>query len=83
MKALKIFTKVCVIVWLLCRISICYGVCLNDAQDGRCYLCDEHYDYISYRRTDAEQGDKVLTLLVLNPLNNYCDDFIYRKDFVF
>ena len=40
---------------------------------------DQHGDYIGFR-SDVEAGDKVLTLLIYNPLNNYCDDIAERFD---
>lgn len=59
------------------------GICLNNEQDGMVYNCDPNYNYISYRSTDAQPGDKVFTILILNPLNNYCDDYIYRQDWIY
>lgn len=58
------------------------GVCLNEEQDGKLYNGDPYYNYISYRSTDAKTGDKVFTILVLNPFNTYCDDYIYRHDWI-
>ena len=58
------------------------GVCLNEEQDGMLYNGEPYYNYISYRSTEAVPGDKVFTVLVLNPFNNYCDDYIYRHDWI-
>ena len=58
------------------------GVCLNEEQDGRLYNGEPYYNYISYRSTNAHTGDKVFTVLILNPLNTYCDDYIYRHDWI-
>jgi hypothetical protein len=58
------------------------GACLNNEGDGMVYNADPEYNYISYRSTEAVAGDKVFTILVLNPFNNYCDDFIYRHDWI-
>ena len=59
------------------------GVCLNAEQDGMIYNADPYYNYISYRSTNAQTGDKVFTVLILNPLNTYCDDYIYRHDWIY
>ena len=59
-----------------------YGLCLNNQGDGKIYNADPIYNYISYASTDAKEGDKVLTVFFLNPTNLYCDDYIYRHDFI-
>lgn len=59
------------------------GLCLNAEQDGMVYNCDPNYNYISYRSTNAKAGDKVFTVLVLNPLNTAPDDYIYRHDWIY
>lgn len=42
---------------------------------------DQHGGYIGYRYTDGvQEGDKVLTLFLYNPLNNWCDDIMERWD---
>lgn len=56
-------------------ITVDRGICLNEAGDGR-VLLDQQHDYISYKGT----GDQVITFCVMNPLNDYCDDVIYRAD---
>jgi len=58
------------------------GICLNEEQDGMLYNGEPYYNYISYRSTNAQAGDKVFTVLILNPLNTYCDDYIYRHDWI-
>lgn len=40
---------------------------------------DQHGEYIGFR-SGVEIGDKVLSLMVYNPLNNYCDDIAERFD---
>lgn len=65
------------------RTEIDRGICLNNEQDGKLYNGEPYYNYISYRCTDAEPGDKVITLFILNPLNTYCDDYIYRHDWIY
>lgn len=70
------------LLWLGVRTEINFGTCLNEDGDGRVYNAPPGYDYISYRDTDVVEFDKVLTVLILNPLNTSCDDYIYRHDFV-
>lgn len=65
-----------------CKVEIMTGTCLNTQGDGRINTTDPYYNYISYASTDARPGDKVLTVDILNPLNNYPDDIIYRTDFI-
>ena len=64
------------------RTEIMTGVCLNEQGDGRLNNGEPYYNYISYARTDAKPGDKVLTIDILNPFNTYFDDIIYRADFI-
>jgi len=64
------------------RTELDKGVCLNNQGDGKLYNGEPYYNYISYASTDAKAGDKVLTVFILNPLNNYCDDYIYRHDWI-
>lgn len=64
------------------RTEIDKGTCLNKEQDGALDYADPNYNYISYRCTDAKPGDRVFTILILNPLNTYCDDYIYRHDWI-
>lgn len=40
---------------------------------------DRHGEYIGFR-SDVEIGDKVLSLMVFNPSNNYSDDIVERYD---
>lgn len=81
--ALGIFTLALVSYTATFRTEYDLGVCLNDEQDGMVYNADPYYNYISYRSTDAQEGDEVFTVLVLNPFNTYCDDFIYRRDWIY
>lgn len=64
------------------RVEIMTGTCLNEQGDGKLNNGEPYYNYISYRSTDAKPGDKVLTIDILNPFNTYCDDIIYRTDFI-
>lgn len=83
MKRFKVLIKLVLIIWLLCRTEIDYGICLDSDKNGMIINTESQNNYINYSCTDAQEGDKVLTLFVLNPFNNYCDDFILRKDLVF
>lgn len=82
MRTIKRLVIVALVIWAAMRTEVNYGVCLNESGDGKLYNGEPYYNYISYRGTGAHTGDKVITLDILNPLNNYCDDIIYRTDFV-
>lgn len=64
------------------RTEVCKGICLDDYGNGKVYNGDDYYNYISYEHTTANAGDEVLTIDILNPLNNACDDIIFRYDIV-
>lgn len=59
-----------------------FGVCLNDQGDGMVINANPQYDYISYRYTEAQTGDRVFTIFFLNPANLEPDDYIYRNDWI-
>ena len=61
-------------------ITVDRGICLNEAGDGKVLTLDQQHDYISYKGTGAATGDQVITFCVMNPLNDYCDEIIYRTD---
>ena len=67
---------------ILLNTELDFGVCLNNQGDGKIYNADAYYNYISYRSTEAQEGDKVLTLFFKNPTNLECDDYIYRHDWI-
>ena len=60
------------------------GTCLNDNGDGHIDAStdgvQEPYTYISYRGI-AAAGERVVTLDIFNPFNNYCDDTILVADY--
>lgn len=62
--------------------EIDYGTCINAQGDGMIYNADTEYNYISYRYTEAQAGDKILTVFFLNPMNLEPDDYIYRNDHI-
>ena len=70
------------LIWLFVRSDLSVGVCLDTEQNGLLYNGEPYYNYISYYGTDASEGDMVLTYTLLNPLNDYCDDIVYRLDIV-
>ena len=41
---------------------------------------DQHGEYIGFSSEEVESGDNVVSLMVFNPLNNYCDDIAERYD---
>lgn len=61
-------------------ITVDHGICLNDEGDGKVLTIDHEHDYISYKGTGAATGDQLITFCIMNPLNDYCDDIIYRAD---
>lgn len=64
----------------------CYGIVLDmETSDGRIInAADGAGNYISYRSVyqTHDENSIMLTYLVYNPENNYCDDIIIRYDFV-
>ena len=82
-RAIAILAILAMAYTIVFRMELDKGICLNEAQDGWIDNGDPYYNYISYRCTDAEPGDKVISLFILNPLNNYCDDYIYRADWIY
>ena len=64
----------------------CYGIVLDmETGDGRIInAADGAGNYISYRSVyqTHDENSIILTYLVYNPENNYCDDIIIRYDFV-
>ena len=64
----------------------CYGVVLDvETGDGRIInAADGAGNYISYRSVyqTHDENSIMLTYLVYNPENNYCDDIIIRYDFI-
>lgn len=67
---------------IFARTEICKGICLDDYGNGKVYNGEPYYNYINYERTTAKAGDEVLTIDLLNPLNNACDDIVFRYDIV-
>ena len=64
----------------------CYGIVLDmETGDGRIInAADGAGNYINYRSVyqTHDENSIMLTYLVYNPENNYCDDIIIRYDFV-
>lgn len=79
---LGIFTLALVSYTATVRTEYERGVCLNEQGDGKLHNGEPYYNYISYASTNAHTGDEVFTVLVLNPFNTYCDDYIYRHDWI-
>ena len=67
--------------WLFYRTEISIGRCLNECGDGKLYNGEEFYNYICYPEW-VRTNDIVMTVDLLNPLNNYCDDTVFRYDVV-
>lgn len=66
--------------WIAHRTDIDVGRVLNNDGDGKLYNGESFYNYIYYP-PQFKENDIVLTVCLLNPLNNYCDDIIIRQDF--
>lgn len=59
------------------------GVVLDEDGNGKAFVDDPYYNYISYEKVaGAYVGDVICTFLVYNPANNYEDDIIERYDFI-
>lgn len=81
-KAKIILVAVLIMVFrLIARSEIDKGICLNDNGDGKLYNGEPYYNYISYKYTDANPGDELITYDLLNPFNNECDDYLFRIDY--
>lgn len=65
--------------WMNHRTDIDFGRVLNEDGDGKLYNGESYYNYIAYPE-QYHTDDIILTVCVLNPLNNYCDDIILRYD---
>ena len=65
--------------WIAHRTDIDVGRVLNDQGDGKLYNGEVYYNYIAYP-DKYEQDDIILTVCLLNPFNNYCDDIVIRHD---
>ena len=65
--------------WTAYRTDVDFGRVLNDNGDGKLYNGESYYNYIAYPE-EYHTNDIILTVCVLNPLNNECDDIIYRYD---
>lgn len=60
------------------------GEVVTDDKDGKMLnqVGNTEYDYISYKGVDCKKGDVIVTYLLYNPENNYCDDVVARWDYV-
>ena len=66
--------------WIFHRTEADVGRVLNDQGDGKLYNGEPFYNYIHYDESRFNQDDIVLTVDLLNPLNTYEDDIIWRYD---
>ena len=81
MKKICIFIILALFLWLGYRSELCFGRVLNEDGDGKEYNGEVYYNYIAYGE-EYHTNDIVMTYFLLNPFNNYFDDYIYRKDFL-
>lgn len=64
------------------NVQLFCGTVVNTDGDGKLY-CAEPYNYISYKYVDGvEVGDEVLTVNIMNPMNDEPDDILERYDFI-
>lgn len=66
------------LVWLIISFQIVPGTCVSPEQDGR----EDAGYYISYKGTEAKEGDRMLTL-IWNDLNRECErrmDFVWKGE---
>jgi hypothetical protein len=81
-KRIILFALLAVVLFLVWKVDIDFGRCLDASGNGKLYNGEEFYNYISYSGTGAEENDIVLTVCFLNPFSLACDDVIYRADVV-
>lgn len=67
--------------WMAHRTTYEVGRVINEQGDGKLYNGESYYNYIRYPEK-CNKNDIVFTFCILNPMNNYCDDVIYRADAV-
>lgn len=66
--------------WVAHRTEADFGRVLNNQGDGKLYNGEDFYNYIRYDEDRFHQDDIILTVDLLNPLNTYEDDIIWRYD---
>ena len=66
--------------WIGHRTEIDFGRVTNNQGDGKLYNGEAFYNYCYYDTERFHENDIVLTVCILNPLNNYCDDIVIRLD---
>ena len=66
--------------WIFHRTEADVGRVVNNQGDGKLYNGEPFYNYIRYDESRFNQDDIVLTIDLLNPLNTYCDDVVFRYD---
>lgn len=69
-----------IIAWLAHRTEVDFGRVLNEQGDGKLYNGEAYYNYICYP-DKYHTDDVIMTVCLLNPLNNYYDDIVVRTDF--
>lgn len=81
-KLVTLFIVAIMVVWLGIRTEANFGRCLDNDGNGKVYNGESYYNYIKYDNNKVQENDIVFTIDLLNPLNNYCDDIIFRYDIV-
>jgi hypothetical protein len=79
MKRIIITALLATMIWTGYRTEIDFGRVLNNDGDGKLYNGESYYNYIAYPE-QYKENDIVMTVCLLNPLNNAEDDIIIRHD---
>lgn len=79
MKKIIITALMAAMIWTGYRTEIDFGRVLNNDGDGKLYNGESYYNYICYP-PEYHTNDIIMTIELLNPLNNACDDIIIRHD---
>ena len=79
MKKIIILAALIPCLWIAHRTEIDIGRVVNNQGDGKLYNGESFYNYIHYP-AKYHENDIILTVDIMNPLNNYCDDTIFRYD---
>lgn len=79
MKRIIITALMAAMIWTGYRTEIDFGRVLNNDGDGKLYNGESYYNYIAYPE-QYKENDIIMTIELLNPLNNAEDDIIIRHD---
>lgn len=66
--------------WMVHRTDITIGRVLDNEGNGKLYNGEPYYNYIHYDEDRFSENDIILNIDLMNPLNNCCDDVLFRYD---